>query len=279
MPPNIVRKGRWSERSRAPGYPDIRGVSSFQGHPIFAGLHQAAYTWTASGNQTCGSCFYEDPVASGRGSRRCSGATVHPTCGTPEDRLRVQPRPGACAHGRCTFLFQESRRPLPPCARTARTQLHHLPSRSTPRGRRTYWNFDSPTVRQVSPLRPVAAVSSKPCNQRRKADLSSSGRLQQRTASTQGGDASSFSEPSGRESQKSGPTRSRSGGRQNRLWGGERAAGLVRQALSSCDRETGVDHANSAWERARSVRQSLPIRFIPVAQSSLKRLETSRSLC
>ena len=46
--PNVVEKGEWNRTCWAEKYPDIRGLSSFRGHPIFDGLHGAAYTWSPS---------------------------------------------------------------------------------------------------------------------------------------------------------------------------------------------------------------------------------------
>ncbi len=40
--PNVVRKGEWDQESWVKDYPDIRGLGSNQGHPIFAGLAGAA---------------------------------------------------------------------------------------------------------------------------------------------------------------------------------------------------------------------------------------------
>ena len=43
--PNVIEKGRWNRHCWAEKYPDIRGLSSFRGHPIFDNLHGAAYLW------------------------------------------------------------------------------------------------------------------------------------------------------------------------------------------------------------------------------------------
>ena len=39
--PNIIEKGPWNRYCWAEKYPDIRGLSSFRGHPLFNDLHGA----------------------------------------------------------------------------------------------------------------------------------------------------------------------------------------------------------------------------------------------
>jgi hypothetical protein len=60
--PNIIEKGRWNRKCWAEKYPDIRGLSSFQGHPIFKGLHGAAYTWSPKPESSFAGAFYEEPT-------------------------------------------------------------------------------------------------------------------------------------------------------------------------------------------------------------------------
>ncbi|HCV42249.1 MAG TPA: hypothetical protein DGH68_02105 [Bacteroidetes bacterium] len=60
--PNFVEKGQWNRRCWAENYPDIRGLSSFQGHPIFNGLHGAAYLWNPTSESQFAAAFYEEPV-------------------------------------------------------------------------------------------------------------------------------------------------------------------------------------------------------------------------
>jgi len=60
--PNIIEKGQWKKTCWAEKYPDIRGLSSFQGHPIFAGLHGAAFTWSPKPESKFSGAFYEAPA-------------------------------------------------------------------------------------------------------------------------------------------------------------------------------------------------------------------------
>jgi hypothetical protein len=59
--PNIIEKGQWNRKCWAEKYSDIRGLSSFQGHPIFNGLHGAAYTWSPKPESNFAGAFYEEP--------------------------------------------------------------------------------------------------------------------------------------------------------------------------------------------------------------------------
>lgn len=61
--PNIIEKGEWNRRCWAEQYPDIRGLSSFRGHPIFNELHGAAYTWKPQPQSAFSGAFYETPVS------------------------------------------------------------------------------------------------------------------------------------------------------------------------------------------------------------------------
>lgn len=60
--PNVIEKDQWNRTCWADKYPDIRGMSSFRGHPIFNGMHGAAYMWSPTPDRAFAAAFYEAPV-------------------------------------------------------------------------------------------------------------------------------------------------------------------------------------------------------------------------
>lgn len=62
VPPNNIRKGAWDQESWIKDYPDIRGFGSNQGHPIFANLAGAVFTWNPSKDTPYAGAFYAAPA-------------------------------------------------------------------------------------------------------------------------------------------------------------------------------------------------------------------------
>ena len=64
VPPNMLLRGQWSERSWAEGYPDIRGFAGFNRHPLFDGFFGGLYTWAPKVGDSCSACYYQDALPS-----------------------------------------------------------------------------------------------------------------------------------------------------------------------------------------------------------------------
>lgn len=58
-PPNMAVKGTWEEESWAPGMPDIRGIATVRGHPVFEGLGNGAYTWSPARGEPFAAAWYD----------------------------------------------------------------------------------------------------------------------------------------------------------------------------------------------------------------------------
>ncbi|MFQ5772870.1 MAG: DUF4960 domain-containing protein, partial [bacterium] len=65
--PNYIKKGRWDQTCWVDGNPDIRGFSSFKGHPIFADLQGGVYTWNPKVGQSYSAAIYQAPVVPEKG--------------------------------------------------------------------------------------------------------------------------------------------------------------------------------------------------------------------
>ncbi len=59
--PDTIRKGSWDQESWIKDYPDMRGFGSNQGHPIFAGLAGAVFTWNPKKGMPFAGAWYSAP--------------------------------------------------------------------------------------------------------------------------------------------------------------------------------------------------------------------------
>jgi len=160
--PTVVPRSAWGRTCWAEGYPDIRGFSSFLGHPLFSGLGGAVYTWNPLPESLWCGVYYEAPAAPRDGR---VVAVERQYIKLQEDwRLVTEYTVGkglVLAVG--TYLFFDDRRVRFARHRNQFTEncLEYLSRGGRSGSRKTFWNFDvlsvSPSVRQSSRLRPSLA--------------------------------------------------------------------------------------------------------------------------
>jgi len=159
VPPNVAEKGAWSRRCWAENFPDIRGLSSYRGHPIFEGLHGAAYLWNPNPGTPFAGTWYEAPLAPANGR---VVAIEREYIKLNEDcRVAVEYSHGkgkVLTVGSFLFFADESMRFRPHLERFAENCLAYLAGPPTGRGRigarrkrpgraTSFWNFEPGTVR------------------------------------------------------------------------------------------------------------------------------------
>lgn len=174
--PNVITKGAWKEQCWAKDYPDIRGLASFQGHPVFDGLHGAAYTWSAAAGADYSCAIYENPCLPKQG--RIVAIERQYIRLNEERRVAVEYRVGkgrVLAVGMHLYFADNKNRFRPHLERVAGNCLAYLaqlnplpPSLRKRRGiegdefrkshsHATYWPFEPRTIRLVhhksSPLK------------------------------------------------------------------------------------------------------------------------------
>lgn len=166
--PNVVLKGEWSEESWADGYPDIRGFSSFQGHPIFQNFFGGLYTRPPRSGERFSAAYYEDTVPQ-------SGLVV------AVEKLYIklnESRRNVIEYeiGKGRVLAVGTHFHFADCGQRFRKHLEtfasnclrYLGTQSTPRGerkyaehrdQRSYWIFARPTVTEFHHIsRPINKV-------------------------------------------------------------------------------------------------------------------------
>ena len=60
--PNMIVRGQWSENSWTDGYPDIRGFSGFNRHPVFNSFFGGLFTWAPKVGDAYSACYYQDAL-------------------------------------------------------------------------------------------------------------------------------------------------------------------------------------------------------------------------
>lgn len=68
VPPNRTVFEPWSEESWARGYPDIRGIGGFLGHPVFEGLGGGAWLWAPRRGTPFSAAYYQSPARPAQGN-------------------------------------------------------------------------------------------------------------------------------------------------------------------------------------------------------------------
>jgi len=174
-PPSVIAKGIWGEQCWAKDYPDIRGMAGFQGHPIFADLGGAAYTWCPKPGDDYSCAIYEEPRLPTQGK---IVAVERQYIRLNEDRrvvVEYQVGKGrVLTVGMHMYFAQQKNRFRPHLEKLAGNCLEYLASQVTasstraksklradgiPGSARTYWNFDLRTVRQTSYTSPRLRIS------------------------------------------------------------------------------------------------------------------------
>ncbi len=170
--PNILEKGQWNRHCWSEKYPDIRGLSSFQGHPIFNGLHGAVYTWSPKPESNFAAAFYEAPALPKNGK---VVAVEREYIKLNEDwRVAVEYKLGKgriLTVGSFMFFADEENRFRPHLEfltenclaylTSAAHELNPLPEFKNPQ---TYWSFEPRTVRftQRKPSKPILSAPANP---------------------------------------------------------------------------------------------------------------------
>ncbi len=144
---NILEKGKWNRTCWAEKYPDIRGLSSFRGHPIFSGLYGAVYTWSPTADRDFAAAFYEAPALPKNGH---VVAVEREYIKLDEDwRVAVEYKFGkgrVLTVGSFMFFADQQNRFRPHLELFSSNCLEYLGS-SPNRTSRSYWTFSPRTVR------------------------------------------------------------------------------------------------------------------------------------
>lgn len=65
--PNVIVRSTWSETSWTSDYPDMRGLATFKGHPIFRGFPGGSFTWSPISGDPYSAAYYQNVIpAQGR---------------------------------------------------------------------------------------------------------------------------------------------------------------------------------------------------------------------
>ena len=162
--PNAIEKGKWNRRCWAEKYPDIRGLSSFRGHPIFNELHGAAYLWNPRPESAFAGAWYAAP-STPKGGRVI--AVEREYIKLNEDwRIAVEYTLGRgriLTVGSFMFFADAENRFRPHLERFTLNCLEYLTQHRTegnPKGK-SFWNFEPRTVhfRQRKASEPIRSLS------------------------------------------------------------------------------------------------------------------------
>jgi GH15 family glucan-1,4-alpha-glucosidase len=147
-PLTFCDKGTWNRTCWAEKYPDIRGLTSYRGHPIFKGLHGAAFTWSPEPASPFAGAFH---TGSSHSSKGRVVAVAREYLKLNEDwRIATEYESGkgrALTIGTFLFLADDTNRFRPHLELLLWNTLHYLtnaPVRTAQR--RTYWSSTSRTV-------------------------------------------------------------------------------------------------------------------------------------
>lgn len=180
--PNIIKKAVWDEDSWTSDYPDVRGIATYLGHPIFRELPGGVYTWNPRKGDNYCAAMYEGVTPA---SAKIVGVERQYIKLNEHRRIVSELQFGK---GRIltvgTYLFFRDQR---------HRFRHHLEqfasncfaylSQASPDSKetRTYWNFDTRDVTEIertsNPLNPqLTAIHVSDSGQFIKRDLSSDDR-------------------------------------------------------------------------------------------------------
>lgn len=147
--PNYIRKGPWEYESWVKNYPDIRGLGSLQGHPIFKDLTGAVYTWNPQKGTPYAAAFYQAPEYPRQGRVI---AVERQYIKLQEDwRLATEFDAGkgkVLTLGSYLFFSNERDRFRPHLEKLTLNCLEYLSNPGKKGMEKTYWSFESRTVRE-----------------------------------------------------------------------------------------------------------------------------------
>jgi len=148
--PNVVTRGVWNNESWAKDYPDIRGFASFQGHPIFSDMGGGAYTWCPTKGIDFAAALYDGTCPS---QGKVVGVERLYIKLQEEKRLVAEykfDKGRVLAIGSYFFFRDRHQRFRPQLESFTLNCLSYLGGPlSQSQLKKTYWNFDQRTVRQV----------------------------------------------------------------------------------------------------------------------------------
>ena len=158
-PYNIIRKGVWDQESWVKDYPDIRGFGSNQGHPIFADLAGAVFSWNPKKGVPYSAAFYSAPMVPKEGK---VVAVERQYIRLNEDwRMITEYDAGkgkVLAAGSYFFFVDQRDRFRLHLEKLARNCFAYLAGKS--RGPKTYWQFgDRAVTPQSFSSKPVRTTS------------------------------------------------------------------------------------------------------------------------
>ncbi|HEY6951837.1 MAG TPA: DUF4960 domain-containing protein [Bacteroidota bacterium] len=146
--PNTIGNDPWGEDSWAPDYPDIRGVATYLGHPIYHGLPGGVYTWDPQKGDNYAAAIYEGIVP---GKGRVVGVERQYIKINESRRIVTEYELGKgriLSIGTHLFFNTPRHRFRPNLERFTANCLEYLSRQSRPskEENRTYWTFDPRTV-------------------------------------------------------------------------------------------------------------------------------------
>ena len=148
MRPNIIEKGTWNRRCWAEKYPDIRGLSSFRGHPVFDGLHGASYLWSPAPESPFAGAWYEAPATPANGHMVAVEREYIRL--NEERRIAVEYRLGkgrVLTVGTFMFFANKDNRFRSHLEKFTQNCLEYLTQPGRGRKAMSFWSFEPRTVR------------------------------------------------------------------------------------------------------------------------------------